>query len=118
MRDAPTSSSPSTADLSSRLVQILGPDNVLTDPADLEFFSHDIDDRGELVELVIRPGTVEEVSRAVAMCTENGRVVIPRGGGLSHTAGYRAVRSQSGVVDLRRLDRLMEINAQAMYVTV
>lgn len=104
--------------LKAQLAGLLGPDNVLTHPLDLEFYSTDIYRQRVLAELVIRPGDVDEVSRAVRLCTENDRAVIPRGGGLSYTNGYVPVRERSVIIDLSRLDRILEINSEDMYVTV
>jgi FAD/FMN-containing dehydrogenase len=73
---------------------------------------------GVRAELVVRPRTVEEVQKAVALCTARGRAVIPRGGGWSYTAGYLPVRERSVVVDLSRLTRIVEVNPTDMYATV
>ena len=107
-----------TANLAEELSAILGSEHVLLDSADLAFFSSDIFQEGITAELVIAPGTVEELSAAVHLCTSSGRTVIARGGGWSYTGGYLAVRPQSVVVDLRRLNRIVEINTEDMYVTV
>ena len=61
---------------------------------------------------------IEELSDAVRLCTENGYAVVPRGGGLSYTGGFLPMRADTVIVDLRRLDRVVEINATDMYVTV
>jgi FAD/FMN-containing dehydrogenase len=104
--------------LMEQLAQLLGAAQVLTSPTELDFFSSDIYTRGATAEAVIAPGTVEDLAAAVQLCTQAGRIVIPRGGGLSYTSGYVPVQSRSIVVDLRRLNRIVEINAEDMYVTV
>jgi FAD/FMN-containing dehydrogenase len=112
---------PAVADsdrLSMRLASIIGEAHVLGQPDDLAAFSADIYQRGMLAELVIAPATVEELSAAVTLCTQNGRNVIPRGGGFSYTGGYIPVVANSVIVDMRRLNRVTEINAADMYVTV
>jgi FAD/FMN-containing dehydrogenase len=108
----------STEDLAARLGNILGADQVLTGADDLEFYSTDIYQQRAIAELVVRPGTIEEVSRATALCTENDRAVVPRGGGLSYTGGYTPVRDNTVIFDLSRLDKIVEINETDMYVTV
>jgi len=101
------------------LKTLLGPANVATQPAELAFYSSDVYRRADIdATLVLSPGTVEELGRAVALCTENGIAVIPRGGGLSYTGGFLPVVARSAIIDMRRLDRILEINAQDMYVTV
>jgi FAD/FMN-containing dehydrogenase len=107
-----------TDELPVRLKSLLGAASVLDSPAELDFYSSDVFEQGATAELVLRPGTVEETSEAVRLCTEAGRAVIPRGAGLSYTRGYLAQRSGSVVVDLSRLTRIVEINAADLYVTV
>ncbi len=101
------------------LVALLGVEHVLSDAQDLTFYSTDVYRRADVdAALVIRPGTVEELADAVRICTEAGVPVIPRGGGLSYTAGFLPVRAGSVIVDMLRLDRIVEINTTDMYVTV
>ena len=104
--------------LKDRLTELVGAANVLATPEELDFYSSDIFDQRVLAELVVRPGTPEETAAAVALCTAADRPVIPRGGGLSYTGGYLPVRERSVIFDLARLDRIVEINAEDMYVTV
>jgi FAD/FMN-containing dehydrogenase len=101
------------------LTALLGPDNVITDVAELAFYSTDVYRRADIdAALVVRPGTVEELREAVRLCTECGAPVIPRGGGLSYTGGFLPTRADSVIVDMLRLDRIVEINPTDMYVTV
>jgi FAD/FMN-containing dehydrogenase len=100
------------------LASILGEKGVLTRPEDVVFYSTDISRQGLTAEAVIQPTTIDMLSRALAWSTDHGRHVIPRGGGFSYTGGYLATREPSIIVDLRGLDRIIEINAKDMYVTV
>jgi FAD/FMN-containing dehydrogenase len=101
------------------LIALLGPDYVLSDTENLTFYSTDVYRRADSdAALVIQPGSVEELSKAVQLCTACGTPVIPRGGGLSYTAGFLPVEPGSVIVDMQRLDRIVEINATDMYVTV
>ncbi len=101
------------------LTDLLGPDNVLADADALAFYSTDVYRRADIdATLVIRPGTVEELSEAVRTATSLGAPVIPRGGGLSYTGGFLPTRPGSVIVDMLRLDRIVEINTTDMYVTV
>jgi FAD/FMN-containing dehydrogenase len=100
------------------LIQQFGRDRVLHEPEDVTFFSTDIFSAGVTAEAVIRPADIDQLSRAIAFCTEHDRAVVPRGGGLSYTAGYIPTRSDTVMVDLRDLNRIIEINTEDMYVTV
>jgi FAD/FMN-containing dehydrogenase len=98
---------------------LLGADNVITEAADLSFYSTDIYRRADVdAVLVLRPGSVDELAKSVELCTGRGLAVIPRGGGLSYTGGFLPVRADSVIIDTQRLDRIIEVNANDMYVTV
>ena len=107
-----------TADLEAALVSALGAENVLSGEADRTYYSTDIYSQHKIAELVVRPGTADDVSAAVKLCTDNDRAVIPRGAGLSYTGGYTPVRDRTVVFDLMRLNRVFEINAADNFVTV
>jgi len=99
------------------LENIVGRVNLLTDD-EREYFSTDVYRRLETPVAVVRPGTLEE-SRAVIECAyANDVAIVPRGGGASYTAGYLPATKQAIQLDAGRLDRIVEINEQDMYVTV
>jgi len=101
------------------LVALLGAENVIEDPAELAFYSTDVYRRADFdAALVIRPATVEALAEAVRLCTASGATVIPRGGGLSYTSGFLPARAGSVIIDMQRLDRIVEINPTDMYVHV
>lgn len=107
-----------SAELLPQLARVLGPGHVLTDIGQRTFFSTDILSQGPIVAAVIQPGTVAELQAALRLCSQAGVAVIPRGGGFSYTQGYVPTVPGSVMVDLRRLDKIVEINAEDMYVTV
>jgi FAD/FMN-containing dehydrogenase len=101
------------------LVDLLGADDVIFDKAELAYFSTDVYRRADVdAALVIRPRTVEALSKAVRICTDHGFPVVPRGGGLSYTGGFLPTRPDSVIVDMLGLNRIVEINQTDMYVTV
>jgi FAD/FMN-containing dehydrogenase len=101
------------------LQALLGADNVIADPAELSFYSSDVYRRADIdAALVIRPGTPDELAAAVRICTAQNLAVIARGGGLSYTGGFLPVRAGSVIIDMQRLDRIIEVNETDMYVTV
>ncbi len=107
-------------DLSVRLASIVGAAHVSTDDESLERLSFDAIDPGRLmarasavasrVTAVVRPATTDEVSGVVRLANELGLPVIPYGGG---TGVMGAVIPLSGgiAVDLRRMDRVLEVRA-------
>jgi len=105
--------------LAAQLRELLGGSNVLEGQKDREFFSRDLSwQPGEVAEMVIRPGNLEELSKAIAKSTAAGFAVVARGGGMSYTRGYEPERAGSVLVDMQRMNRIVELNAEDMYVTV
>ena len=67
---------------------------------------------------MLRPRDRERLARAVGAATAAGYAVIGRGGGMSYTGGYLAQRAGTIVVDTSGLDRIVEIRAEDLYITV
>lgn len=91
---------------------------VLTDEASLDFYAHDIYDRGLDLAAVVRPNDKHELAAAVAAATRAGHPVIPRGGGMSYTGGYTADTPGAVLFDLKNMNRILEVNDTDMFVTV
>ena len=100
------------------LRQVLGADNLSDDHAVRELFSQDIWAKGELADFVISPETTEQLSEAVRISSNNGIALNPRGGGMSYTNGYTPSKAKTGVIDFSKMDKILEINEDDMYVTV
>lgn len=106
-------------DLYRELVAIVGGEHVLTDDEDRAFYSQDIySAAAEPAAVVVRPGSAEEVARATAAVTMAGFSALARGGGTSYTGGLLPDRPNSVIVDTARLNRVLEINVEDMYVVV
>lgn len=107
------------AALIQELERLLGRENVSGDPATRDFFSRDLSFRPfERAAVVVRPGGLEELAAAVGASTRAGHAVVARGGGMSYTSGYTPERPDTVLIDMRRMNRIIEINAQDMYVVV
>ncbi|MDG2320902.1 MAG: FAD-binding oxidoreductase [Rhodospirillaceae bacterium] len=107
----------STLDALSNLV---GADNVLTENAEVSFYTSDLFFEGVPAMAVIALGSRAELANAVKLCVEAGIAVLPRGGGLSYTAGY--VQDDASldaiVLDTRRLNQILDVNPDNMTITV
>ena len=102
-----------------RLRSVVGAEHVLTAERERDYFSRDLSYLPfSSATAVVQPATVEELSAVVREVTGAGFAVIPRGGGMSYTKGYTPDREATISVDTRRLDRIVEINTEDMYVTV
>lgn len=109
------------------LTAIVGRENVLASAEDREEYAYDAAGPGRveaglrrkppLPDAVVRPASVEEVRRVVRLASDRPFPIVPYGGGTGVLGG--TVPVEGGVVlDLRRLDRLLRVNADAGVVFV
>ncbi|MBL8642345.1 MAG: FAD-binding oxidoreductase [Rhodospirillaceae bacterium] len=101
-----------------QLRQVVGADHVKCADADRLFYAEDTFRSFETPLAAVEPASVDELSRIAAVCGRNGVALVPRGGGMSYTDGYLHTRAASVAVDMRRLNKIIEINEADMYVTV
>jgi len=100
------------------LKQVLGSDHFSLDQKVRELFSQDIWAKGETADFIISPENTEQLSEAVKIAARGKVRLNPRGGGKSYTKGYTPSKERTGVLDFTRMDKILEINADDMYVTV
>ncbi len=100
------------------LAQILGAENISDEAALRALYSQDIWAKGELADFIISPKTTQELSAAVKIAARGKVLLNPRGGGMSYTKGYTPSRDKTGILDFSRMNKILEINADDMYVTV
>lgn len=70
-------------------------------------------DASDAPDAVVSPGTHEEVLRVLAVCSDHRVAVVPFGGGTSVVGGLapeRAPYAGAVALDLRRMDRLVEVD--------
>lgn len=102
-----------------QLRQLVGPEHVLLEEADRTFYSTDLSFREQEVAFaIVQPATIEELGGVVGAATRHGHPVVARGGGMSYTNGYTPSQSGTVLLDMRRLDKVVEINTDDMYVIV
>ena len=105
-------------DIVSLLTGIVGEQHVLTDDHSVTLYAQDVYTKGLPAMAVVRPGSTGELASVVATVATAGHAVIARGGGMSYTSGYVPAEPDSVIVDTARMNRVVEINATDMYVTV
>ena len=92
------------------LNNIVNKDDIIEDPDELEFYSSDIFYKSSIsASLVVIPRSPEQVASVIKLITSFDIPVIPRGGGMSYTGGYTFLEG-SVIIDLRKLDKIIEIN--------
>ncbi|MCC7446665.1 MAG: FAD-binding oxidoreductase, partial [Anaerolineae bacterium] len=112
--------------LETELADIVGWDYVLTDVMDRTIYGVDyfwlprmFIDRGEvppLPDVVVLPGTVDELAAVVRLANVYRVPLIPWGGGSGSQGGVMPV--YGGItVDLKRLNRVLDLNPQAQTMT-
>ncbi|MGI9658188.1 MAG: FAD-binding oxidoreductase [Gaiellaceae bacterium] len=99
------------------VADIVGSDNVVSDESGREFFSADISfEAFELAAAVVQPASTEELAAIVERANADGFAVLARGGGMSYTQGYTPTSERTVLVDMRRMNKIREINTEDMYV--
>lgn len=106
------------SEILANLAAAVGADALITDPVECDFYAQDVFSKGPAPLAVIRPADKEALARAVGIATAQGVAIIPRGGGMSYTGGYIAPSAGALIVDLGRMNRVLEINPVDMTATV
>ncbi|HDZ89940.1 MAG TPA: FAD-binding protein [Deltaproteobacteria bacterium] len=99
------------------LREIVGPDNVLTSDMDLALYSYDASLEKGRPDVVVLPGSTEEVSKIMAMAHREKVPILGRGSGTNLTGGTIPVKGGI-VVHFSRMNRILEIDIPNRTVTV
>lgn len=103
------------------LTSRLGEDKVITDDKSRSFYASDLFFSGPEPLAIVVPTTRDELCQAIKLCTALGVALLPRGGGLSYTAGYVQTDASTGgaiVLDSRQLNNIIDVNPSNMTVSV
>jgi glycolate oxidase FAD binding subunit len=95
------------------LVTIAGRDRVRDDGSSLDAATVD----GVRPRWVVRPASIDQLSRAVALAYDGGLAVVPRGAGSALELGNPPSRVDV-VIDLTGLDQVIEYNPDDLTITV
>jgi glycolate oxidase len=102
---------------SSRVAGIVGDPYVLQDPSSLNAYGADALKQSYPPDIVVLPGSTQEVAAVAALCNEERVPLVVRGGGTGYTGG--AVPTHGGVVmSLERLNRILEIDERNLLARV
>ena len=107
-------------ELLARLAAVVGEKSVLADPG--EMFSYMQEPRGLFhgrALAVVRPSTVAQISRVLALCNESGTGVVPQGGNTGLVGGQTPDDTRRQIVlSLTRLDQIRDIDPVSDAMTV
>ncbi|MDD4242343.1 MAG: FAD-binding oxidoreductase [Smithellaceae bacterium] len=106
------------SDILQSLIDIVGERSVSNAPEELWFYSRD---PGVLAphkpDYVVAPKTTEEVQKIVQLANREKVPVVPMGNGMS-LAGLVIPLKGGIVLDMKRMNKILEVNAMARYVVV
>jgi glycolate oxidase len=95
----------------------LGAAHVKADGTTRSIYGTDALKRGHPADVVVFPGTTDDVAAVVRICAERRIPIVPRGGGTGYTGG--SVPSHGGVViSLERMNRILEIDEANLLAVV
>jgi FAD/FMN-containing dehydrogenase len=69
-------------------------------------------------DVVVRPGSAEEIAEILKVANDEGIKVTPRGGGCCEFGGSKPIGDGGVVLDLKRMAKILDINEDNMSVTV
>ena len=100
-----------------KLKAIVGEQNILSDPADLYVYGTDASVHRAMPEAVVRPLNIEQVQAVMRYANSEIIPVVPRGSG-SGMCGQVLPSFGGLVLDLRGMNRILEINPEDGYCRV
>ena len=99
------------------LHSIVGKDNVFTSKADRICYSYDATQQSFLPDVVVHPGSTDEISRVMKLANRELIPVFPRGAGSGFTGG--SLPTRGGIVMCtERMDRILLIDEENLVATV
>ncbi len=99
--------------------EAIGPDAVTDQPDRLESYSRSVCASTRSVVAVLRPVSVEQVQEIVAIANEHKVALYPISCGKQWGMGSRLpVRDGAAIVDLSKMNRIIEVNAKFHYAVV
>jgi glycolate oxidase len=103
--------------LSSRLKSIVGDQCAFGDPYEVRLYQYDASPETALPDIVVIPGSAQEVARVLRACTDAGVPVTARSGASSLAGGTVPVE-HGVIITFARMDRILEIDIDNMRALV
>lgn len=101
-----------------KLHQILGAGRLVKSAEALTLDSGDLYRQGAAPAAILKPADTASLAEAMKVLAAAGVAVAPRGSGLTYVAGYTPDQPGYVTVDCADLNRIIEISADDLYVTV
>jgi|UniRef100_A0A7C3WRY0 glycolate oxidase len=103
--------------VSGEIIRIVGSENALTSPEERFCYAYDATDLTAMPDLVVFPGSAEEISQILELANRHRFPVVPRGAGTGRAGGSVPIRG-GVVLVLTRMNRILEINAADLVAVV
>ena len=114
----PVSNSTFSQDLITSFINIIGEQQVLIGEEQKQEYAHDkTEDYFFLPDVVLKPGTVEEVSAILRICNEHRIPATPRGAGTGLAGSALPVR-KGVVISMERFNKILAIDELNLQATV
>lgn len=106
------------SEITDKIIAIVGEKNVFSDAESLLHYSHDeTEDLSFIPDLVVKPGSPEEISEIVKLCNEFKIPLTPRGAGTGLSGG--ALPIHKGIVlSMERFNRILNIDEKNFQATL
>lgn len=99
------------------LMLIVGKDNTFTSKADRICYSYDATQHSYLPDVIVHPGSTDEISKIMKLANRELIPVFPRGAGSGFTGG--SLPTKGGIVlCTERMDKILEIDEENLVATV
>jgi glycolate oxidase len=107
-----------TTNIISEFEAIVGSANIIVDAEKRYTYSHDeTEDYSFLPDVVLKPGTADEVSRIMKLCSAHALPVTPRGGGTGLSGGALPI-NKGVVISMERFNKILHIDELNLQATV
>ena len=107
-----------STDILSEFEAIVGKNNIIIDPEKRFHYSHDeTEDYSFLPDVVLKPGSAEEISRIMILCNRHTIPVTPRGGGTGLSGGSLPIKN-GVVISMERFNKILSIDELNLQATV
>jgi len=105
-------------DITKELGEIIGSEYVSDQPEERFIYSRDMGTMNPAdPDWVVMPNTVQEVQKIVQLANEKQIPIVPMGGGLTLSGLVRPLKGGI-VMDLKRMNRIIEVSEKSRYVVV
>lgn len=102
-----------------KLKEIVGEDNYFEDIIDTVCFSYDATHlNGASPSIALYPSDTNQVAQILKIAHTENIPVIPRGGASGIAGGYVPISKETIIIDLKRLNKIIEIDKENMTATV